>query len=253
MTKDIILFLVGIVVGGMNAIAGGGMLLGFPVLLAFGLPALVANATSNIIVLPGQLASAFGYRSYLRKVPRSYIFLLVPCAVGGVIGATVLRHTSYGGFEKLVPWLIVFAILLFIAQPFLHFHLNRHMKRKATAKRPPIWLFFAILPLAIYGGYFGAGLGFVLLAFLGFTDLKDIHKMNALKNLAAAVICIVSIACLYSTHLIDWRRGLFMAAGNLIGGYFGAVTAKKISSHSVRIVVIVLGICTAAYLIVHQQ
>jgi uncharacterized membrane protein YfcA len=244
----LILFVTGIVVGTMNAIAGGGMLIGFPVLLACGIPPLVANASSNIIVLPGQITSAFGYRRYLKKVPRKYWLLVIPCAIGGAIGALILRNTSSDGFEKIVPWLILFAVVLFIFQPLIQIQLRHHMKRRSTARKPPMWLFPALIPLAVYGGYFGAGLGFVLLAFLSFTDLHDTHKMNALKNVAAAVICVVSIICLYSTHLIDWKHGGTMAAGNMLGGYFGAVYAQKISSHSIRIAVIAIGVVTAGLL-----
>jgi uncharacterized membrane protein YfcA len=253
MLKDLILFFVGIIVGIMNAIAGGGMLLGFPVLLAVGLPALAANATANVTVLPGQLASAFGYRHYLRKIPRSYLLLLIPCAIGATIGALILRHTSYNGFEHLVPALIVFALLLFALQPYLHFNLHRHMHRKATANRPPVWLAFALLPLTIYGGYFGAGLGFVLLAFLGFTSLNDIHRMNALKNLVASVVAVISIICLFSAHLIDWRHGIAMGAGNFIGGYGGALLAQKIPTKNIRFVVIAIGLVTAGYLVIHSH
>ncbi len=102
MTTDFILFFVGLLVGAMNAIAGGGMLVGFPVLLAVGIPALIANATSNIIILPGQLASAYGYRKYLREVPKQYLWLLPPCAIGAAIGALILRNTSSNHFEQLV-------------------------------------------------------------------------------------------------------------------------------------------------------
>jgi uncharacterized membrane protein YfcA len=243
-----ILFATGIIVGAMNAIAGGGMLIGFPVLLALGLPPLVANASSSIIVLPGQIASAFGYRTYLRKVPKRYLLLAIPCAIGGAIGALILRNTSSDGFEQIVPWLILCAVVLFIVQPFIQIQLRHHMKHRTRSKSPPKWLFPALLPLAIYGGYFGAGLGFVLLAFLSFTDLPDTHMMNALKNVAAIFICLASIVCLYSAHLIDYKHGGTMAAGNLIGGYIGAVYAQKISSHSIRIVVIVIGVITAGLL-----
>src|ERR1700733_6308668 len=103
--NDIILFGVGIAVGAMNAIAGGGMLIGFPVMLAVGLAPLTANATNYIVVLPGQLAAIIGYRSYLRKVPRSYLLLIIPCVIGGAIGSYSLKHTSAGRFADLVPGL----------------------------------------------------------------------------------------------------------------------------------------------------
>ncbi len=246
--SDILLFGAGMVVGAMNAIAGGGILIGFPVLLAAGLPALAANITSNIVVLPGTLSSAWGYRKYIRKVPRRYILLMIPCLVGATIGALILRNTDATQFQNLVPGLVLFAVLLFAAQPFLHFHLHRHIHGKSKGLKPLLLIALALLPVAIYGGYFGAGFGFIMLAFLGFTKLHEIHQMNGLKNLAGSCISIMSIVCLYSTHLINWHYGLVMAAGGAIGGYYGTVLTQKVSSHTIRIIVIVIGLATATYL-----
>jgi uncharacterized membrane protein YfcA len=248
MLQDIGLFLAGLVVGGMNAIAGGGILFGFPIMLATGLSPLVANATSNIIVLPGSLTSAYGYRKYIRKVPRQYIMLLIPCLVGAIIGALILRHTPTARFETMVPGLIFFAVLLFAFQPFLHHHLHRHMKSKKKALQPLALISIALFPVAIYGGYFGAGFGFIMLAFLGFTKLHDIHKMNGLKNLASATICVASLICLFSANLIDWHAGIIMAIGASIGGYYGSQLAQKVPTHAIRIIVILIGLTTAGYL-----
>jgi uncharacterized protein len=246
--QDILLFLAGLVVGSMNAIAGGGMLVGFPVLMAAGLTPLAANITSNIVVLPSALSSAWAYRKYIRKVPKAYILLLLPCLVGGIIGALILRYTPDTQFEKLVPALVIFAVILFAFQPLLHFHLHSHMTRQIKSLQPVVLVGAALLPVAIYGGYFGAGFGFIMLAFLGFTKLHDIHKMNGLKNLASATISLVSIVCLYGTGLINWRAGLVMAAGGIVGGYYGSIVAQKIPTHVVRVMVILIGIVTAAYL-----
>ncbi len=251
MLQELILFLVGIVVGIMNAIAGGGMLLGFPVLLATGMPALAANATSNLIILPGQISSAYGYRKFLRRIPKSYLILIIPCVIGAGIGATILRYTPSANFDKLVPELLVFAVALFTFQPFLHKHVHYHMHGPLKYRRkikPVVLLAVAMLPLSIYGGYFGAGLGFIMLAFLGFTKLHEIHQINALKNMMAICIAAASIVCLFSAHLIDWRQGAVMGSGNLIGGYVGAIGAQKFSSHAIRVVVIAIGISTAIYL-----
>lgn len=252
MLTDLLLLLTGVIVGAMNGIAGGGMLIGFPVLLATGMPALIANATSNIIILPGQITSAYGYRKYLRQIPRSYLLLAIPCMIGAGIGATILRHTSAKSFEQLVPGLIIFAVVLFIFQPYLHFHIRKHIngpKKRRQSLKPLIPIALAMLPLAIYGGYFGAGFGFIMLALLGFTKLHEIHQMNALKNLMAVAIATVSLLCLANAHLIDWQHGLFMAAGNGVGGYLGSIGAQRYSSHTIRIVVIVIGIATATYLV----
>ena len=248
MEKDILLLLAGLLVGVMNAIAGGGMLLGFPVLLAAGLPALVANGTGNIVVLPGQLASAFGYRKYLRKTPKKYAWLLVPWILGSIFGTTLLRHTSGSTFERYVPGLILFAVLLFAFQPVLHHYLHKHIKTHSKRIKPLVLIGFALLPVAVYGGYFGAGVGFIMLAFLGFTKIHDAHQMNAMKNVAATFSCAASIAVLASGAYINWRYGICMGIGSAIGGYYGSRFAQRISSHSIRLVVIAIGVITATYL-----
>jgi uncharacterized membrane protein YfcA len=251
MLQDLLLFLVGLIVGGMNAIAGGGMLIGFPVLLATGMPALAANVTSNIITLPGQISSAYGYREYLKRTPRRYLLLILPCIAGSIMGTTLLRHTSHDKFAQLVPVLILFAVVLFTFQPFLHRHVHRHLngpKRHRQRMGPLLLIGLAMLPMSVYGGYFGAGFGFIMLAFLGFTKLHQIHQINALKNVMAISLVSTSIVCLYSTHLIDWHKGLCMAAGSFIGGYAGSKLAQRVPSHALRVLVIIIGIGTAGYL-----
>lgn len=245
---EILLFVVGIIVGAMNSVAGGGMLIGFPALLAVGVPPLVANATGNLVTLPGQLASAFGYRKYLRKLPRRYLVLLIPCLVGSVAGALVLRNTSHAQFETIVPVLIFAAVALFAVQPFLHFHLHRHITKRSRKPHVLVLISIALLPVSFYGGYFGPGFGFIMLAFLGFTSIRDVHKMNALKNIGSAVICLSSFFCLWGAGLFNWRYGLVMACGSVIGGYSGARLAQRFSSHTIRIIVIVIGFTAAGYL-----
>jgi hypothetical protein len=246
--QDILLFGAGIAVGVMNAIAGGGLLLGFPALLAAGLSPLAANITGSVIVLPGLVSSVYSYRRYLHGVPRRYAVLLIPCLVGGAVGAITLRLTTSDRFQELVPGLGLFAVVLFAFQPFIHFRLRQPLHSKSKRPKSLVPMALALLPMALYGGYFGAGVGFVMLAFLSFTKLHEIHQMNALKNLACGAIALVSITCLFSTHLINWRLGLVMAAGNFIGGYFGARLAQRVSSHAIRVVVIIIGFSTAAYL-----
>jgi uncharacterized membrane protein YfcA len=252
MLKDIILLAVGFIVGGMNSIAGGGMLLGFPVLLATGMPALTANATSYLVVQPGNIAAAFGYRKYLRRVPRRYLLLLIPAVFGGAVGTLLLRSTPPGNFAKFVPWLILFAVILFAFQPFLYKYLHDHVHGSPKIQkrvRPLVVVGLAMIPLSIYGGYFGAGFGFIMLSFLSFTRLHDhIHRMNALKNISVIFLTGTSLVFLLGSHLIDWRHGSVMAAGNLIGGYCGSIWAQKISSHALRIIVIAIGVGAVIYL-----
>lgn len=248
MEKDLLLLVVGFVVGGMNAIAGGGMLVGFPVLVALGLPPIMANVTGSLAVLPGQITSAFGYRKYLRKVPPRFALLLIPCLIGAATGALTLRNTSHEHFAQMVPWLVLFGVGLFAFQPLLHFHLHRHVTKRSRAAFPLVIMSAALIPITFYGGYFGPGYGFMLLAFLGFTSLRDTHTMNALKNVSAVIVAGTSTLCLLSAHLIQWRMGLIMAAGCAIGGYVGARGAQKVSSHWLRIIIICIGLTAVVYL-----
>ena len=248
MITDIVLVLVGIITGGMNAIAGGGMLIGFPVLLAVGVPAISANATCNLITLPAQFASAWGYRRYIRKVPLVYLWLLLPCFLGALAGAYILLHTPSTRFEELVPWLIAAAVLLFAFQPLLHSHLRRQLRRRTPHVSVLAVIGLALLPLSIYGGYFGAGFGFVILALLSFTSLPDLHQINGLKNLAGGAIVVASLLILAHSSLIDWHHGIAMAIGSTIGGYGGAHMAQHVSSRGLRIAVILIGCFAAAYI-----
>ncbi len=252
MWTDIILFAVGIIVGGMNAIAGGGMLIGFPVLLALGISPIVANATTSIIVLPGNIAALFGYRRYLKRVPRQYLLLVIPAVIGAAIGAMLLRNTSHTAFAEIVPILLLFAVGLFAFQPFLYNYLQQHLHGPTYLRRrigPLFIVALAVLPLAIYGAYFGAGFGFIMLAFLGFTRLHNhIHRMNALKSAMAICVAATALIFLAGSHLIDWHHGLVMGAGNLIGGYTAAVGTQKISNHAIRIFIVAIGLISAAYL-----
>jgi uncharacterized membrane protein YfcA len=252
MEKGIVLLLAGFVVGVMNAIAGGGMLVGFPVLVALGIPPLVANATGSIITAPGQLASAIGYWRYLRKIPLRYAWLLIPVVLGAASGATALRYTPAGDFARIVPALVLFGVILFAFQPLMHFHLHKHLQGRYKTIFPLLILGLAILPLGFYGGYFGAGYGFMMLAFLGFTSLRDTHMMNAMKNVSAIFLSTTTIICLLCTHLIDWRTGSIMAVGTVTGGFIGARSAQKVSSHWLRIGIIIIGLLAVAYLGFHE-
>lgn len=254
MKTDILLCLVGLLGGIINSVAGGGAVIIFPALLAAGVPALNANATSSLIVWPGALTSAYGYRKHLGKLPRYYFFLLIPCAIGAVIGSIALKHTNNTDFEKLAPWLVLLAITLLAIQPRAHKLLTRG--RHNISKHPFKVLgvvALALFPLAIYGGYFGAGFGIMMLAFLGFTNLTDLQQMNGLKNLAAASIAIISTVYFAAAGLIYWRSGLVMFAGNAVGGFLGAHYAQKIPASLIRWFIIAIGIAIVIALVLKDR
>jgi uncharacterized membrane protein YfcA len=253
MEKDIILLLAGLIVGAMNAIAGGGMLIGFPILIAMGIPPIIANATTPLVVLPGNIAAVFGYRKYLRRVPAAYLLLVIPIIIGGAVGAFLLRSTSADEFKRIVPELILLAVALFAFQPFLYDYLHRHLHGSAKLRRrirPVILVAIALLPVAVYGGFFGVGFGFIMLAFLGFTGLHDhIHRMNTLKSISTTCLSITALVVLFGTGLIDWHVGAVMGLGSLAGGYFGSVYTQRISAHWLRLAIIGIGLGAAGYLL----
>ncbi len=234
------LFLACLLAGMVNAVAGGGIMVVFPALLAAGFPPIIANATSNLISWPGALSSAYGYRDHLRKLPPKYLLLLIPCFGGALLGSYLLTKTDSNQFTELVPYLVLLAVLLFIFQPFLHRHLAKNLRIHRSA--PIIAVGLALIPMAIYGGYFGAGFGFLMLAFLSFTRIHDIHQINGLKNLASATITIVCTIYLGITGLIDWRYAPVMIVGSLIGGYLGARWAQHLKPAIVHSFIIVLGV-----------
>lgn len=248
MTHEIIIFLAGIVVGAMNAVAGGGLLVGFPALMAVGLTPLAANVTGHMVVIPGGISATYGYRKYLRKLPRKYLYLLIPNVAGAAIGAMLLKNTSSERFEEIIPLLIFFAVGLFALQPYIHFHLHRHISKQLQSITPLVMIGLAFIPLSIYGGYFGAGYGFIMLAFLGFTKLHEAHQLNGFKNLSGLCIGITSFLFFVNSGLISWKYGLIMAAGGALGSYYGATLTTKLSSHTLRLAIVAIGVSTAAFM-----
>jgi uncharacterized membrane protein YfcA len=176
------------------------------------------------------------------------MWLILPIIAGATLGSLTLRFTPAHDFEHMVPGLVLFGVALFAFQPLLHFHLHRYVRGRAKTVLPVVLLGIAIIPLSFYGGYFGAGYGFIMLAFLGFTNLPDTHMMNAMKNVSAIFVSGTAVVCLYSAHMIDWRAGLVMGTGSAIGGYVGARGAQRVSSHWLRIAIITIGLCAVVYL-----
>lgn len=243
------LLLVCFIAGLVNSVAGGGILIVFPALLATGMPPVTANATSNLISWPGALSSAYAYRAQLRKLPSKYLWLLLPCFLGAIAGAYFLEHTDNSEFTRAVPWLVLIAVILFTIQPLLHRRLANNLEHHRTA--PLVVVGMALLPMSLYGGYFGAGFGFLMLAFLGFTHISNVHQINGLKNLASASITLVCTVYFGFTHLINWHYAPFMIIGSLLGGYIGARYAQRINQHTVHLCIIIIGLFVAAALFIH--
>jgi uncharacterized membrane protein YfcA len=242
LVQGLLLFGAAMVAGMMNAVAGGGTLVTFPALVWSGRPEIIANATSTVALVPGTWASAYGYRAELLKAPRKYLYLMIPSFAGGVIGAVLLKRTPPATFATLVPFLILFATILFMLQETV----QRWLRSGATAHQEATarWMigagFYQFL-VAIYGGYFGAGIGILMLAVLGLMGLSDIHQMNGLKNILGSTINMVASIYFVLAGMVDWPSAALMAAGAIVGGYGAAGIAKRIGQKAVRRIVIVTG------------
>lgn len=239
--------IVGILAGAINAVAGGGTILAFPLLIFFGMSAIAANATTNIPVIIGQFSSTIGYRKYIKKIPKNYFMLLIPLVMGTVVGAYLLTRTTNNTFEYITPFLIIFAVLIFSYQPYIVARVYGNIYSKNSNFYPPVWLYPIVLILSVYGGYYGGGFGLTILALLSITSLKNIHVVNGLKNILSAIETLVSAIVLFNSGLINWKVGLILGFGALIGGYFGARYAQKLSLKYLRYVIIIIGLFTAIY------
>lgn len=262
----LVLFLVAIVGGAVNAVAGGGTLLTFPALLWAHQLEIVANATNTVALWPGALSSFWGYRSELGSNRRQILVLAVPSFIGGVVGAVLLLVTDNATFARLVPYLILLATVLFMVQDPLSRALRRGAAgptaadsiessahpHGATRTRWAVVLVFQLM-VGIYGGYFGAGIGILMLAAFGLLGFTNIHQMNALKNLNGMCINGIAAALFIAKGLVDWRLALLMAAGAIVGGYAGAGTARRIGQKNVRRMVIAIGLLLTISLLVRQM
>ncbi|HEV8037954.1 MAG TPA: sulfite exporter TauE/SafE family protein [Bryobacteraceae bacterium] len=227
--------------GAINSVAGGGTLVSFPTLVWLGLPSVTANATSTVAIWPASVSSMFGYRRELSTAAPRMLVLVVPSLIGGIVGALLLRRTPPEIFDALVPFLILFATLLFMAQEPIQRKLKTADSAAHTSSR---WLAGAMLFqlfVALYGGYFGAGIGILMLAAMSILGLSDIHQMNGLKNFFGG--CINGVAAFYFiwARMVYWPFVVIMAMGAIAGGYGGAGLARRIGRTAVRRIVIAIG------------
>jgi len=237
---ELFVFGAALAAGAINSVAGGGSLVSFPTLIWLGVPAIVANATNTAALWPGALGSAWGYRRELRGAdPRVYA-LLIPSFVGGIAGAVLLYRTPSAVFDRLVPFLILFATLLFMIQDPIQRRFNLSAAHAARSHWLSWTMFFQLL-VGIYGGYFGAGIGIVMLATLSLMGHTNIHQMNGLKNLLGT--CINGIAAIYLAlvGLVLWRDAVVMAVAATIGGAAGASIARRMGPTVIRRLVVVVG------------
>ena len=255
--------LISAVSGAMNAIAGGGTLLTFPALVGLGVSPIVANATSTVALWPASVTSILGYRGELSGARRWAVGFAAPSLIGGAIGAWLLLRTPPSRFSQLVPWLVLGATALFMVQPLV-------MRRLQSAQRDEVvdvvaadQALTSMLPspailgwqllVAVYGGYFGAGVGILMLAVLGFMGLSNIHRMNGLKNWGGMCMNAVAAVMFAFSGLVSWPIALSMAVGSMGGGYLGSLGAQRVPRRFVRWVVVAIGLTGGLWLLLNEH
>ena len=247
------IFAAAFVAGTINSVAGGGTLVSFPTLIWIGRDPIVANVTSTIALWPASLGAVAGFRRELAGSGGWIRKLLVPSFAGGILGAVLLLHTPSRTFAVIVPYLILFATLLFAASDQIRRRSTRDRDGEAAAvadDSPPATvavLVFQFL-VAVYGGYFGAGIGILMLAALAYYGIGDIHRMNAVKNTLAVFINGIAAVYFATSGRVEWGDALIMAVGATLGGYGGAGLARALGPTFVRRAVVVIGFAMAASL-----
>lgn len=237
-----LLVLAAFAAGVLNAVAGGGSFLTFPALVFVGVPPIVANATSALAVSPGYLGSTLGFRPELRALPRRRLLReLILSALGGLLGAWLLLVTPAQVFVGVVPWLLLFATVLFALGP--------QLAQRAQARQPgglAAWREPGLLLVAVYGGYFNGGLGILLMALYTLSGESRIHTVNALKNLNSLVLSWLAVAAFVLAGSIAWREGALMMLAATAGGFWGARWSRRLPVQALRWGVIVTGLLMSA-------
>jgi len=245
------LFFAGLIAAAVNSVAGGGTLISFPSLVAFGESEIVANATNTAAIWTGSLSGAIGYKKDTYVDRKLLITLLIPSVIGGFLGAFVLVITPELTFKRVVPFLVLFATLLFACRGVLsrRFRGNSNPEENVTTGRRIGGAFFQLF-VATYGGYFGAGIGILMLASLSVMGLRDIHKINALKTPLGAVVNVTAFIFFAVKGLIAWPLAIVMVAGNVLGGYGGARLAKRVNQRRLEISIIAIGLIVSGWLFI---
>jgi uncharacterized protein len=249
LSRHALLLLAAVAAGAVNAVAGGGTLISFPAAMAWGLPSTIANATNAVAMAPGALASAWTYRRELRADFGLALWLSGPSIVGAVMGALILRHSSQRAFDLLVPWLVLGATLIILVQGALGRRAAGDVAPSPAASRRRVaGIMFCQLAVGVYGGYFGAAMGIVMLAALSVILPGDIQRRNAVKNFLGALINGVAAVYFLVAGMVSAPAALVMTAGAIAGGFAGGRLARRASPRLVRTLVVAIGLAISALL-----
>jgi uncharacterized protein len=244
--NGIFLFFAALLAGSLNSVAGGGTFFSFPALLIAGVPPIPANATSTVALWPGTMASAGAYRKRLPRSFRILVPLILASFAGGLIGAGLLLRTPQATFMRLIPFLFFAATLLFAFGRRLF--KRTYPSGEGKASWPAVaGVALVQLPISIYGGFFGGGMGILMLALLNLLPLADIHAMNGIKTLMVSATNAVAIITFVVAGIVVWPEAILMLVGAAAGGYAGAHYAQKVDPDRVRSFVVAVGFAMSFY------
>ena len=243
----VLLAAAGFLAGALNAAAGGGSLISFPALIAVGYPPLTANVTNNIAVAPGYVTGATGYRRELRGQGHRILPLTVASAIGSLVGVGLILISSQSAFESIVPFLVLAACVLLAFQPAITRRLEEH---SGDRNRPGSGVLAGQALAAVYGGYFSAALGVVVLAILGLAFDDTLQRLNALKALLQLIIGAVSAVGFALVTPVAWTAVAVVAPASVVGGEVGARLARRVSDRALRVGIVTYGVACAVWLFV---
>jgi len=243
--NEILIFMAAVVAGFINAIAGGGTLVSFPVLLAIGIPPVVANVTNTVALVPGTIGGMWSQRDFFQSQYKRLLKLLPVAIAGGVAGGLLLINTSESSFRSVIPYLILLATLLLAVQVPVKNWVVARMGNVHHEKHSPIFMMSMVFLAAIYGGYFGAGLGVILMAVLGLVTDDSLTRLNFLKQALGFAINLAAAIYFVFSGKVDWWIAFVMAFGSISGGLLGGKLAGKIKPEMLRWIVVSAGLIAA--------
>lgn len=238
-------FIAAFLAGAINSVAGGGSMISFPILIALGVPPIIANATNTVGIWPGALGSIWGFRPELARIPKAYRLLLIPALMGSALGAFLLRLTPASLFEHVVPWLLLFATILFIIQAPIRDRLMLMTRKDGKNWTRVMLVVFLQVGVSIYGGYFGAGMSILMLSILGIMGMTDILEMTAMTSLLSLAINGIAGIIFVFCGLVSFPYAAVMAMGAILGGYGAVGVARKVGKDWIKRFVILVGLSLA--------
>ena len=238
--QEMLVLLAGVGAGAINTVVGSGTLITFPVLLAVGVPPVTANVSNTVGLFPGSFVGAYGYRRELAGQGRRVVRLGVASALGAAAGAVLLLVLPPAAFNAIVPILIALALVLVVFGKQLSAWLTRRRGHPVTVVTAPLWL--ATLFTGVYGGYFGAAQGVLLMAFLGLMLSESLQRQNALKNVLAGIVNLVAAVVFICSAHVDWQAVALVAAGSVVGGVIGARIGRRLSPPALRAIIVAVGV-----------